>query len=63
LEDRLDAPCYATPPVQNRDTLIPKLQEVFLTKTYEEWEALLLVQGIPMGAINTIDPAVNHPQL
>jgi len=34
-----------------------------LTKTYEEWEVLLLAQGIPMGAINTIDQVVNHPQV
>ena len=50
LAEMLDDPRYATNAarVQNRDTLIPKLQEVFLTKTYEEWE-LLLAQGIPMG--------------
>jgi len=65
LEEMLDDPCYATNAarVQNRATLIQKLQEVFLTKTYEEWEALLLAQGIPMGAINTIDQVVNHPQV
>ena len=38
-------------------------QAVFLTKTYEEWEALLLAKGIPMGAINTIDQVVKHPQV
>jgi crotonobetainyl-CoA:carnitine CoA-transferase CaiB-like acyl-CoA transferase len=60
----LDDPRYATNAarVQNRDTLIPKLQEVFLAKTYEEWDALL-AQGIPMGAINTIDQVVKHPQV
>jgi crotonobetainyl-CoA:carnitine CoA-transferase CaiB-like acyl-CoA transferase len=65
LAEMLDDPRYATNAarVQNRDTLIPKLQEVFLTKTYEEWEALLLAQGIPMGAINTIDQVVKHPQV
>jgi crotonobetainyl-CoA:carnitine CoA-transferase CaiB-like acyl-CoA transferase len=65
LDDMLDDPRYATNParVQNRDTLIHKLQEVFLTRTYEEWEALLLARGIPMGAINTIDQVVNHPQV
>jgi crotonobetainyl-CoA:carnitine CoA-transferase CaiB-like acyl-CoA transferase len=65
LEEMLDDPRYATNAtrVQHRHTLIPKLQEVFLTKTYEEWEALLLAQGIPMGAINTIDQVVNHPQV
>ena len=31
--------------------------------TYEEWEPLLLAQGIPMGAINTIPQVVEHPQV
>jgi crotonobetainyl-CoA:carnitine CoA-transferase CaiB-like acyl-CoA transferase len=48
---------------KNRDTLIPKLQEVFLTRAYEEWETLLLAQGIPMGAINSIAEVVGHPQV
>ena len=34
-----------------------------LTKTYETWEAVLLPAGIPMGAINTIDQVVAHPQV
>jgi crotonobetainyl-CoA:carnitine CoA-transferase CaiB-like acyl-CoA transferase len=49
--------------VQNRTSLIATLQEVFLTKSYEEWEALLLQHGIPIGAINTIDKVVAHPQV
>src|SRR5919106_2120618 len=49
--------------VQNRQALIAKLQEVFLTKTYEEWEKQLLKHGIPVGAINTIDQVVEHPQV
>jgi formyl-CoA transferase/CoA:oxalate CoA-transferase len=48
---------------RNRDTLIPKLQEVFLTRPYEEWEALLLANGIPVGAINSIAEVVEHPQV
>ena len=32
-------------------------------QTYEEWEAILLPAGIPMGAINTIDAVVEHPQV
>jgi crotonobetainyl-CoA:carnitine CoA-transferase CaiB-like acyl-CoA transferase len=47
----------------NRDSLIRKLQDVLLTRTYEEWETLLLAQGIPVGAINTLDQVVKHPQL
>ena len=48
---------------KNRDSLIPKLQEVFLTRGYEEWETLLLAHGIPVGAINTIAEVVEHPQV
>jgi crotonobetainyl-CoA:carnitine CoA-transferase CaiB-like acyl-CoA transferase len=65
LEELIDDPRYATNAarVQNRASLIQKLQEVFLTRTYQEWEALLLAKGIPVGAINTIDQVVNHPQV
>jgi crotonobetainyl-CoA:carnitine CoA-transferase CaiB-like acyl-CoA transferase len=48
---------------RNRASLIARLQEIFLTKTYEEWEAILVPAGIPMGAINTIDDVVRHPQV
>jgi crotonobetainyl-CoA:carnitine CoA-transferase CaiB-like acyl-CoA transferase len=46
----------------NRPALVDALQRAFLGKSYEEWEAILLPAGIPMGAINTIDQAVAHPQ-
>jgi crotonobetainyl-CoA:carnitine CoA-transferase CaiB-like acyl-CoA transferase len=48
---------------KNRESLITRLQEIFLTKTYEEWEAILVPAGIPMGAINSIDRVVEHPQV
>jgi crotonobetainyl-CoA:carnitine CoA-transferase CaiB-like acyl-CoA transferase len=47
----------------NRAQLIDQLQQVFLTRTYEEWEKLLVDNGIPMGAINNLAEAVNHPQV
>jgi crotonobetainyl-CoA:carnitine CoA-transferase CaiB-like acyl-CoA transferase len=47
----------------NRPSLIAALQEAFLGKTYEEWEAILLPAGIPTGAINTMDAVVEHPQV
>ena len=49
--------------VVNRESLIEVLQEVFLTRTYEEWEAILMSGGVPVGAINTIDRVVEHPQV
>jgi crotonobetainyl-CoA:carnitine CoA-transferase CaiB-like acyl-CoA transferase len=48
---------------RHRGKLIAKLQEVFLTKSYEEWEKLLLQNDIPVGAINNIAQVVEHPQV
>jgi crotonobetainyl-CoA:carnitine CoA-transferase CaiB-like acyl-CoA transferase len=47
----------------NRPSLVAALQEAFLTRSYEEWEAVLQPAGIPMGAINTLDAVVVHPQV
>ena len=63
--DRLrDDPRYRTNRDRNlnRETLLATLQEAFLEKTYEEWEAILLPAGIPLGTINTLDQVVEHPQ-
>jgi formyl-CoA transferase/CoA:oxalate CoA-transferase len=48
---------------RHRETLIARLQEVFLTKSYEDWEKLLLANDIPVGAINNIAQVVEHPQV
>ncbi len=48
---------------QNREALIAKLRQVFLTRTYEEWEQLLSANGIPVGAINNLAQVVDHPQV
>lgn len=65
LDDWMDDPRFTTNRARNanRAALIGRLQEIFLTRTYEEWEAILLPHGIPMGAINTIDKIVEHPQV
>jgi crotonobetainyl-CoA:carnitine CoA-transferase CaiB-like acyl-CoA transferase len=65
VPEMTDDPRYATNQARNRNrpSLIGRLQEVFLTKAYEEWEAILLPAGIPMGAINTLDKVVEHPQV
>lgn len=65
LQDMLDDPRFATNAArsQNRAELLARLQEVFRTKPYEEWETLLLKHGIPVGAINTVDQVVEHPQV
>lgn len=48
---------------QNRATLIGILQEVFLTRSFEDWEAILLKVGVPVGAINSIEQLIDHPQV
>jgi crotonobetainyl-CoA:carnitine CoA-transferase CaiB-like acyl-CoA transferase len=47
----------------NRKSLIPTLQQVFLTRTYEEWEKVLVEKGIPVGAINNLAEVAEHPQV
>ena len=61
----LEDPRYRTTTdrMNNRDTLIPVLQKVFLTRSYEEWEPLLLKNDIPVGAINHLGQVVEHPQV
>jgi crotonobetainyl-CoA:carnitine CoA-transferase CaiB-like acyl-CoA transferase len=58
-------PRYATNGARdaNRASLVAKLQEVFLTKSYEEWEKILVSKGIPVGKVNTLAEAVAHPQV
>ena len=58
-------PLYRTVPdrARNRETLIPRLQQAFLKRTYEEWEPLLLANDIPVGAINNLAQVVEHPQV
>jgi crotonobetainyl-CoA:carnitine CoA-transferase CaiB-like acyl-CoA transferase len=65
LAQMMDDPRYVTNARRNanRMSLVAALQEAFLTRTYEEWEAVLLPAGIPMGAINTIDQVVDHAQV
>jgi crotonobetainyl-CoA:carnitine CoA-transferase CaiB-like acyl-CoA transferase len=58
-------PRYATNAARsaNRASLVAALQEALLRRTYEEWESILTPAGIPIGAINTIDQVVAHPQV
>ncbi|AVL71838.1 CoA transferase [Oligella urethralis] len=55
---------FATNPlrVQHRKELIPLMQHVFLSKSRDEWIRLFEAAGVPCGAINTIDEALQLPQ-
>jgi crotonobetainyl-CoA:carnitine CoA-transferase CaiB-like acyl-CoA transferase len=48
---------------RNREALIERLQQVFLSRSYEDWEALLTENGIPVGAINNLAQVVDHAQV
>lgn len=57
-------PRFASNPlrVQNRDLLIPLIEAVFLQKSRDQWITLFEQAGVPCGAINSIDEALNLPQ-
>ena len=60
-----DDPRYKSNPLRrkNRDTLLPRLQAIFLERTYDEWAKLLVENGIPAGAINDLAQLCEHPQV
>jgi len=48
---------------EHRESLLERLQQIFLTRPYEEWERVLLAAGVPFGAINDVGQVVEHPQV
>ena len=56
---------FATNPqrIHNRQALIPLLQAVFLTNTVAAWVEALLAFGIPSGPINSVNIALEDPQV
>ena len=49
--------------VENRTALITILDEIFLTRTADEWVAALLEHDIPAGLVNDVTTALNDPQV
>ena len=49
--------------LKNRAGLIDLLTERFLTRSADEWMALLDSKGIPAGIVNTLDRVVADPQV
>ena len=48
--------------VDNREDLGKLLNELFATKTTDEWMALFDGTSLPYGPINTMERVFNHPQ-
>ena len=65
LEDLRDNPDYAAnvDRVRNRAALVPKLQELFLTRSTAEWVGALIPAGVPCGPINDLVDVFADPQL
>ena len=49
--------------LENRDTLVSLIQAAFKKKTADEWLLLLDEAGVPCAPVNTIDRALNDPQV
>jgi crotonobetainyl-CoA:carnitine CoA-transferase CaiB-like acyl-CoA transferase len=49
--------------LKNKHLLWPMLEAAFRTRTAEEWLPLLEREEIPVGVVNTLDRAMNDPQL
>jgi crotonobetainyl-CoA:carnitine CoA-transferase CaiB-like acyl-CoA transferase len=47
--------------VKNRATLVPKLQEIFLTDTADNWVKKIDAAGIPSGHVRTVKEAIDDP--
>ncbi|MEQ9261390.1 MAG: CaiB/BaiF CoA-transferase family protein [Roseovarius sp.] len=58
-------PRYATNParVQNRETLVPELQEILRQRDMDDWIARLGEAGVPVGPINDIARVFDDPQV
>lgn len=56
---------FATRParLKNRSLLTQMIEEILMTKSGDEWLAKLHEAGVPAGAINTMDRALNDPQV
>jgi formyl-CoA transferase/CoA:oxalate CoA-transferase len=63
--DMVDDPRFATnrDRTKHRAPLIDTIQQVLLTRSYEDWERVFLAAGIPVGAINDIGQVIEHPQV
>jgi crotonobetainyl-CoA:carnitine CoA-transferase CaiB-like acyl-CoA transferase len=47
--------------VDNREALEPRIEEIFATRTRDEWVEKLDRHGIPWGDVNTIEEVLSHP--
>jgi crotonobetainyl-CoA:carnitine CoA-transferase CaiB-like acyl-CoA transferase len=60
-----DDPRFSTNPgrVENRVELFKVMEAAFRTRTRDEWLAILHAEGLPAGAIRTVDQVMEAPEL
>jgi len=65
LGELADAPRYATNPerVRHRTTLVPLIEEALAGRDSADWAERLTAVGVPTGSINSVDAALEHPQV
>ena len=67
----MDIPEYGIDPrfvtndlrVKNKKELLPKLEEILLQKSGEEWCRLFEEAGVPAAPVNTLDRALDNEQV
>ena len=47
----------------HRDRIIAAFDKVFLERDAEDWVALLLAAGVPVGTVNSVGEALSNPQI
>lgn len=64
-EELAAAPEYATNPlrVENRESLIPRLQEDLLRRDRDEWLGILEAEGVPCAAVSELTDLMRDPAM
>ncbi len=64
-DEWLDDPRFESNPkrVENRQTLLPLIEQLFAEKTCDEWMEIFVAASIPCGPVNNMEHLFEDPQL
>jgi formyl-CoA transferase len=65
VEEWVEDPRFASNPkrVENRDVLLPMIDDLFAQKTCDEWMDLLVAAAVPCGPVNDMQHLFGDPQV
>lgn len=65
LGELVEDPRFATNPdrVRHRAELLPLIEDALAERSARDWAKLLAEAGVPVGPINTVGEALEHPQV